>query len=290
MPLVINTHDRKSCCRYHNTTKFWREHVLVNYVKRVTLWRPRCFMDTRLADLVLPERLPNLTELTLSGNFTRRLPSPPGFRSQDFWLHCNSLKSKNFPLLKSIRLQDVDNAAAICILLRDVAPQVKLMEIQPTSIAMDPYDDSSLALYKTLCPLFQHLKTLEKLRIALQPSCNGSVACHDAQLLIKMIKRLPNKSQLRALTIQLPQFNCTFPVEDSDSTSDEDASELGLGSQALGSGNRHVGSADPGRCRAIRGGGSAVALSSISTNRGPDSGVSPAVSGAACAYSRAIAV
>src|SRR5438046_8203627 len=58
MPLVINTHDRKSCCRYHNTARFWREHVLVNYVKQVTLWHPQCFMDTRLADLVLPESLP----------------------------------------------------------------------------------------------------------------------------------------------------------------------------------------------------------------------------------------
>jgi len=116
-------------------------------------------MQYYLAEFIFPENLSNLIELTLSGNFAKTLQSAIGFPFHDSRISDVSLKPTNCPLLQSLRLQDVNSAEFVCTLLRDVAPQIMFMEIQP--VVLD--SDDSLTLYRTLCPFFKHLKALEKL-------------------------------------------------------------------------------------------------------------------------------
>ena len=99
-----------------------------------------------------------------SSSFVKTLQSDTRFPPHGPWISEVSLKPTNVPLLQSLRLQDINSAEIVCILLRDVAPQIMFVVLKPA--VMNSND--SLTMYWTFRPLVKHLKALEKLSIALE--------------------------------------------------------------------------------------------------------------------------
>lgn len=201
------------------------------YARTFTFWRPRS-NAIALSSLarsnpfnIIP-MLSNIHQLTLAGNLKSKSSySVTYWGSSTDWTD-TTLTPQALPYLTSIRLLDVDDAELVYPLLFGIAHQITSLVIQPASEGViEAYSPKSV--YTTLRGVIENFTALESLSASLPPLTSGINHCSHAHKLIqKTLAALPQKENLKHLSLALPLFDCrSMQWADDNDESDENSGD-----------------------------------------------------------------